>query len=139
MGHADQMDAYQYWRQFPVRVYWDTPKQVEGTVVRLGEEKTRDGILPLLVVRLADGTVAEILVSQARLTAELVAQKPAVGDRIRITYTGEASKAAPGMNPTKEFAVAVRRHGTPSQDRPAAKTPAASAPAAENGPGTGTP
>lgn len=129
-----QMDAHHYWRQFPVRIYWDTPKRIEGTVTRLGEEKTRDGLLPLLVVQLADGTVAEILVSQARLTAELVTQRPAVGDRIRITYTGEAAKAAPGMNPAKEFTVEVRRPGTQTPDRTDSVRGSA---ASENDPGSG--
>ena len=117
--HAEAMDGYSYWRQFPVRIYWDAPKQVEGTITRLAEEKTRDGLLPLVALQLSDGTIAEILVSQARLTAAFVEQRPAVGDKVRITYSGEASKAAPGMNPTKEFTLQVRRQGSQSPGRTA--------------------
>lgn len=112
--HADLMDAHAYWRQFPVRIYWDTPKTVVGTVVRLDEQRAKDGALPVVVLQLDDGTVAEILVTQARLTAELVAKEPAVGDRVKIDYTGEAARAAPGMSPTKEFTVVVRRKGSQS-------------------------
>jgi len=134
--HADAMDAHAYWRQFPVRIYWDAPKRVTGAIVRLDEEKTRDGFLPLVVLQLADGTVAEILVSQARLTAAFVEQRPAVGDRIQITYTGESTKSAPGMNPTKEFTLEVKRaESSQPQGRPPGK--ASGEVAGENGPGAG--
>lgn len=112
------MDAHNYWRQFPVRVYWDVPKEIVGVVVRLVEQKAKDGILPVLVLQLDDGTIAEILVSQTRLTAELVDKKPAVGDKVKITYNGEATRAAPGMSPSKEFTVAVKRPVSQPEARP---------------------
>lgn len=133
--HAATMDAHHYWRQFPVRVYWDTPKEIVGTVKTLGEQKTKDGYLPVVALVLDDGTVAELLVSQTRLIAELVDKAPAVGDRLKITYTGEAGRAAPGMNPTKEFAVAVKRQG--SGPRPGAEKDLGEVPASENGPRAG--
>lgn len=116
--HAAAMDAYHYWRQFRIRVYWDTPKEIVGTVVHLGEQKAKDGYIPVVKLQLEDGTRAEILITQTRLLAELADKKPGVGDKIKITYIGEAAKAAPGMNPTKEFTVVVKRQGS----RPEART-----------------
>lgn len=132
--HARSMDAYHYWRQFPVRIYWDSPKTIIGTVIDLAEQRAKDGILPLLILQLEDGTRAEILVTQTRLTAELVDKAPAKGDRVKIVYSGEAKRALAGMNPAKEFTVEVRRPGPRPEVRPdgtSGETPS------ENGPRAG--
>lgn len=129
------MDAHHYWRQFPIRVYWDTPKEIVGTVLHLGEQRAKDGYLSVLTLQLEDGTRVEMLVTQTRLLAELVDKKPAVGDKVKITYTGEAAKAAPGMNPSKEFTVVVKR----ASPLPGARTETARGSAdSENGPRAGS-
>lgn len=111
--HADVMDAVAYWRQFVVAFYFDTAgDELVGTVRRLLEERTRDEYVPKIEVLTKDGRVYTVTAHQARLRAELVREAPAVGDAIKITYDGEADRAAPGMNKAKEFTVAVKRQGS---------------------------
>lgn len=123
--HAARADAAAYWRQFPVTVHFQEPCEVVGKLIELGEVKSREEWLPRLKLQAKDGTVSTILVGQTRLLAALAEQRPAVGDLLRITYHGEAKRAAPGMNPTKEFTVEVRRPGPPSGAGP--QTPQGSA------------
>lgn len=115
MTHADVMHADGYWRQFPISVRFDDSKigkPLQGTVVDLGEVKVRDEWLPKLRLQSKNGQVYVLVVGQAVLLAELVRLKPAKGDEVTITYHGEAKRAAPGLNPTKEFTVEVRRPGS---------------------------
>ncbi len=109
--HAAAMDATNFWRQFPATVAFVEPRTVAGTLEALNEVKVREEYLPKLRIRQDDGVVVIVTAGQARLLAELVELKPAVGDRITITYIGEAGRAAPGMNRTKEFTVEVERAG----------------------------
>lgn len=108
--HADLMDADGFWRQFVVAFYFDTPGDVlVGTLRKHWADGPRDDMVPHIRVQTDDGRIFEVTVSQERLKAELVKASPAVGDRLRITYTGEAEKAAPGMSKAKLFTVEVRR------------------------------
>lgn len=111
---AHEMDAAHYWRQFRVNAYFDKPGEIIGTVRRLTEEGTGENRAPKLVLELDDGVIVNVVARQARLVAELVDKKPVVGDRIRIRYHGEASRAAPGMSKVKEFTVQVRRAEAPA-------------------------
>lgn len=122
-------DAAAYWRQFPVTAHFLEPTEIVGTLIELGEHRTRDEVIPKLRIQARDGTIIIVIAGQTRLQAELVKHAPAIGDRIKITYTGEATRAAPGMNPTKEFTVEVRRAGS-QQDRTESTTGSAT----ENGP-----
>lgn len=118
--HAELMDAAGFWKQFPVHVSWDEPKEIVGTVLELLNHKDPAGAYhPKLRIHLGDGSVAIVIASQARLLAALVEASPAKGDRIRIRYKGEGERAAFGLNKTKEFTVEVRRKGSP----PPAETP----------------
>lgn len=111
-SHAARADAAGYWRQFPVTVHFQEPCTVSGTLIELGEIRSRDEFLPKLRLQASDGTVLVIVVGQVRLLAELRRHQPAVGDHLKIVYRGESKKAAPGMNPTKEFTVEVTRAGS---------------------------
>lgn len=131
--HAAASDAASYWRQFPITVHFQEPCEVVGKVIHLGEVKSREEWLPRLKLQAKDGTVHVVLAAQTRLLAALAEQKPAIGDLLKITYHGEAKRAAPGLNPTKEFTVEVRRAGSPSGAGP--KAPQGSAP--DDAPRTG--
>lgn len=110
------MAADGFWRQFVVAFYFDQPGDVlVGTLVKHWADGPRDDLVPHIQVQTQEGRRFEVTVSQERLKAELVKAAPAVGDRLRITYTGEAEKAAPGMNKAKLFTVEVRRPGEGSQ------------------------
>ena len=123
----DDLDAFHYWRQFPITVRFDKEEQtVVGRLTDLQEVRVREEYLPKLKLVQKDGTVLIIVVGQTRLLAELAEKRPAKGDWIKITYHGEAKRAAPGMNPTKEFTVEVKRPGTP--DPGPQQTPNGSAP-----------
>lgn len=116
--HAAKMDAHHYWRQFPVTAHFLEPTEIIGVLIEHGELRTKEGPIPRLKLQTDDGTIVIVNVSQTRLLAELHRLSPAVGDRIKITYTGEAGRAAPGMSKTKEFTVAVRPRGSRGPDRP---------------------
>jgi hypothetical protein len=106
--HADLMDASGYWREVVTNFYFDKPgDEVEGTVLEL-LPKGRSGP-PGLKLQTKEGDVWIVTAHQARLQFELKKAQPAKGDLVRITFTGQADKAAPGMSPAKEFTVKVRR------------------------------
>lgn len=101
-----------YWCQFEATVSFLERCEVAGTIIGRGKLDTRDGAAPQLRIRLDNGYVVIVNAVQTRLLAELVRLRPAIGDRITIVYRGPAPKAAPGMNPTKEFDVTIHPHAT---------------------------
>lgn len=106
--HADEMDAVAFWRGVDTTFYFDTPG---ATVAGLLVDYTDRPIL-CLTIQTKDGDRYTVPATQERLKAALKAQRPAKGDRIRITFDGLAEKAAPGMNKAKLFTVEVRRQGS---------------------------
>lgn len=111
--HAALMDADGFWRQFVVAFYFETPgDELAGALVKYRADGPRDDAVPCIRIQRKDGRVFEVTAHQERLKALLVEAAPAVGDRIKIVYTGEAAKAAPGMNKAKLFTVEVRRAGS---------------------------
>lgn len=94
----------EYWRRWPVTVSWAEPCEVVGTLMGLGDPKEK---FPQMHIRTPQGLVVTINVVQARLHELLAQAAPNVGDKIRVRYLGEASKAAPGLSPTKQFTVEV--------------------------------
>lgn len=117
--HAAEMDAAGFWRQYPIPISFDTPgEEVAGALIEYQDYKNPAGDhYPKLRIQRRDGTIVIVIASQARLLAALCEEKPAVGDRIRIVYTGESDRAAFGLNKAKEFTVEVRRPSSQSQDR----------------------
>lgn len=111
------MDAHHYWRGFPVTAHFLEPTEIIGVLIEHGELRTKEGPIPRLKIQTDDGVVIIVNVAQTRLLAELARLSPAVGDRIKIVYHGEAARAAPGMSKTKEFTVAVRPRGSQAPDR----------------------
>ena len=92
--------------------YFDTPgDELAGALVWYGPPNPKPDDAPLVRIQTKEGRLHEITVSQERLKAELCRLAPAVGDRLRIIYDGEAEKAAPGMNRAKLFTVEIRRQG----------------------------
>lgn len=112
--HARVMDAAGYWREARAVFYFVDPGDcIAGAVLEL-VPMDRKGDPPGLVIQTREGDVWTVPAHQARLVYELKKAQPAVGDRIRITHTGLAAKAAPGMHRAKEFTVEVRRQGAKS-------------------------
>lgn len=114
-GQENQAAA-DYWRQYAVMVHWDRPLKVSGTVIRLTEIQHRGDWVPKIHLQTPKGREVIVVPYQDRLLAELVRLAPAVGDRVTIDYRGEASSAAPGMRPAKEFVVTVTRPEDPPAD-----------------------
>lgn len=132
--HAAVMDADGFWRQFVVAYYFEKPGDVlVGTLLKHWADGPRDDLIPHIRIQTDDGRRYEVTVSQERLKAELAKASPAVGDRLRITYTGEAERAAPGMNKAKLFTVEVKRPGSQTPGRSEATRGSAT----ENDPGSG--
>jgi hypothetical protein len=103
-----------YWSQFAhVWTFTEERPKVEGVLEGRKQGGPRDDPYPVLMLRTDSGYKLLINVTQTRLLAELVRHRPDVGDRLTIVYDGTASKAPPGMNPTKEFTVEVTRKGQP--------------------------
>jgi len=126
-----------YWSQFAhVWAFSDERPKVEGTLEGRRQEGPRDDPYPVLMVRTDSGYKIQVNATQTRLVAELIRLRPDIGDRITITYCGEASKAPPGMNPTKEFTVEVVRKESRSPARDEA-APAHGRAATENTRGAG--
>lgn len=136
MGHVEDMDAVAYWRAYEVKIAWEKPTEVVGTLEALRETrpKASDPWTPRLAIRQDDGILVIVDAYQQRLLAELVLAKPAVGDRIRIRYLGEDKKAAPGMNPVKRFSVQVR----PGSQAPGRADGTSGETTSENAPEPGT-
>jgi len=133
--HARLMEADGYWREVVTTFYFsDETPAVGGAILEL--IPMRRGDPPGLRIQTKDGDVYIVPAYQARLQFLLKQIKPAVGDRVLITYIGEAAKAAPGMNKAKEFTVDIRRQGSPPPGRPDAGETGERA-ASENGLGAG--
>lgn len=114
--HAALMDASNFWRQFVTAFYFETKgDEVAGAVVWYGPAAPKPDDPPQLRIQTREGRLYEVTATQERLRAKLCQLEPAVGDRIRIVYDGEADKAAPGFNKAKLFTVEVRRQGSRSE------------------------
>lgn len=111
--HQDVMDAVAYWRQFVVTFYFENPGDtLVGFLVDYWSEGPLKDAVPRIRVQTKDGRQFDVIAHQERLKAELVKAAPVKGDALRITYTGEAEKAAPGMSKAKLFTVEVKRPGS---------------------------
>lgn len=147
-GHANQMDAVAYWRQFITAFYFEAVgDEISGTIVSLEEEGPTKDPEPRIVLQTKDGDRVRIIASQERLKGLLKGEGPAVGDWVGIRYTGDAEKAVGGRTPAKLFTVVVRRKGSsadgPRKTQPPAGTgePAvrgSAEGATENGQGAGS-
>ncbi len=99
---------------------WEFPGQVlEGDLLAVRTGHIEDKEYPELILRTAQGDVT-LSASQIGLQRKLSANPPALGDRVKITYTGEGERSKPHFNPPKLFEVEVVHRG--------ASAPAASAP-----------
>jgi hypothetical protein len=102
-----------YWRRWPVPLTFEKPgDKAEGVIVAEGDPRQK---WPEIHVRQDDGIVRIVRVTQTKLREKVGVLAPCQGDWIKIVYIGDAKKAAPGMNPTKEFTVEVRRVGSGPQ------------------------
>ncbi len=72
-------------------VTWDNPgDQATGTIKNISEGSDYNGNpCPELVLEDADGDEMTLTAGQAMLKRLLAEQRPTVGDRIRVTYTGD--------------------------------------------------
>ena len=126
-----------YWSQFAH--VWSFTKErpiVRGVLEARKQDGPRDDPYPVLMIRTASGYKIQVNITQKHLLAEMIRHRPDIGDEIEIVYDGEAPKAPPGMNPAKEFTVAViHKTGSQSQEPGTGVRGSAS----ENGaPGTGS-
>lgn len=121
---------------FPDRFKFEQPGQsIVGTITNIrvtdfGSGKPEDRT-PELWIKPDDSDEVSVLASQARLRVALAEQRPRVGDRIAIVYTGDG-QAKPPKSAPKLFDVKVVRAGENGQ--PAAAPAAEGTPAAEQEP-----
>ncbi len=96
--------------------------RITGTIkkVREGEDYSRNPCPELILEINEDGDEQTVTAGQAGLKMALAEKRPQVGDRIRITYSGNGS-AKPGQNPMKEFTVEVKP-GEPVVSAPVANS-----------------
>lgn len=66
-----------------------------------------DGFYPLLSIRTADGVTLKFHAFSAVSYNEVMDWQPVPGERMRITYLGEASKAKPGQNVAKLYKISM--------------------------------
>lgn len=106
-------DAVAYWRQFRTVYNFDKPGDaIAGVLVEHGVDGPPKDPIPKLLIQTKDGYLRTVLATQERLKTALQDACPAIGDGLRITYLGEADKAAPGMSKAKLFNVEIRRAGS---------------------------
>lgn len=115
--------------EFPDRFKFDTVgANIAGEIVELRVTDfggTADKS-PELWVRKDDGTTWSVVATQTRLKQLLAQERPGVGDRIAIVYTGDGERTKPGFNPPKQFDVVVKRGADQPQtpNAPAGETTA---------------
>lgn len=82
---------------------------VVGIIKEVREGKDFNGApCPELVLEVGDdGDEKTVTAGQVRLKAELAEKRPAVGDKVRITYSG-VGDSKPGKAPPKLFTVEVK-------------------------------
>jgi hypothetical protein len=88
--------------------------------------------VPEIWIRADDGTEWGVAASQVNLRRLLCQHRPAVGDRIAIVYSGDATSTKAGFSPAKQFDVALRRKDSPASA--AVSSPVASLPVAASEP-----
>lgn len=111
-----------YWSQFAhVWAFSEERPKLEGVLEGRKKGGPRDDPYPVLMLRTDSGYKILVNAAQTRLVAELMRQRPDIGDRVTIIYDGTATKAAPGMNPAKEFTVEVIRKKQNAEQIEAAK------------------
>lgn len=114
--HAELADAAAFWRQFVTAFYFDNPKdELAGALLEYKAEGPLNDPTPHLVIQTKDGRRRTVTATQERLKAALADAAPAIGDRIRIVFTGEAERAAPGYSKAKLFTIEVIRKGSQSE------------------------
>lgn len=99
--------------EFPERLKFEVPgDSVVGVItrIRVTDFSGRAERTPELWIR-PDGAEADVSVvaSQVNLRRTLATERPRVGDRIAIVYTGEGESTRAGFSPPKLFDVSVKR------------------------------
>lgn len=84
---------------------------------------------PELWITQDDGVQVSVAASQVMLRRALAVERPAVGDRIAIVYTGNGTSNKAGQSPPKLFDVKVKRGGGADTAQPAV-APVATSPSA---------
>ena len=84
--------------------------QVTGIVkhVREGKDFNGNPCPELILETNAEGDELTVTAGQKRLQAALAESQPKVGDKVRITYSGDSTDAKPGRAPAKMFTVEVQ-------------------------------
>lgn len=99
---------------------WENPGEVlTGDVIaKIIDKDFNQNPCPGLTIRTDDGEEVRLTAGQAQLKAKLLEAKPAVGDRIKITFTGIEKRS--GGKTLKNFEVVVKAGGAKSKVTPAA-------------------
>lgn len=97
---------------------FDNPgDQVVGVIKEDREGSDYNGNpCPELVIEDDDGNEITVTAGQVMLKKALAEQRPGIGDKIRITYTGKSADAKPGRAPAKLFTVEVKPGPHPVQN-----------------------
>lgn len=90
---------------------WENPgDELVGDVVGKGLGDDLNGhSVPQIVVATDDGSEITVTASQAQLKAKLMEARPAVGDRVKITYTRNEKRD--GGKTLKHFEVVLKKGG----------------------------
>ena len=107
----------------------DVGDEIAGDVIGKGIDDDFNGNpVPSLTIRMDDEEVMTVTAGWANLRAQLLAAKPQVGDRIKITFTHEEPPTQKGRSPKKVFDVKVKSGGAkgpiPEPEEAAAPAPA---------------
>lgn len=98
--------------EFPDSFKFDTVgKSIAGTIsnLRVTDFGGTADKSPELWITKDDGEQLSVVATQTRLKQLLAQERPNVGDRIAIVYTGDGERTKPGFNPPKQFDVVVKR------------------------------
>lgn len=99
-----------YLSRWPAPITFEKPgDQVKGELIAWDAMAEK---YPVMHLRTDDGMIRIVRLTQVRLLERVVDLNPDIGDRLFIRYDGEANRAAPGLNKTKEFTVEIRRKGS---------------------------
>ena len=96
-----------YLSRWPVPITFEKPgDQIKGELIAWDSMAEK---YPVMHLRTADGFIRVVRLTQTRLLERMVDANPDIGDHLLIRYDGEAERAMPGLNKTKEFTVQIRR------------------------------
>lgn len=101
-----------YLARWPTPITFEKPNdQIRGELIAWDAMAEK---YPVMHLRTPDGFIRIVRLTQTKLLERVVDANPQLGDHLFIRYDGEAKRAAPGLNRTKEFTVEIERKNSRS-------------------------